>query len=115
TDDVADRTFESERARIVGCDRTHPRRHVLDLIGRESKTLIAWNVVIHWPAILKPHCRSLAGRPQGDEHVYSAAVVRVARHVRYPRARAPGVRRREKIEPRCRESGAPAVSIRHAR
>src|SRR5215469_3026308 len=51
TDDVADRTFESERAGIVGRNRTHPRRHFLDLIGRKSETLVEWNVVTHWPAV----------------------------------------------------------------
>ena len=46
-DDVADRTFERERAWIIGHDRAYAGRHFLDLIGLEAETLVERNVVIH--------------------------------------------------------------------
>jgi hypothetical protein len=50
-DDVADRAFESEWAWIVGGDRPHAGRYLLDLIGCEVKTFIEGDVVVHWPAV----------------------------------------------------------------
>ena len=46
-DDVADCTFERERAWIIGHDRAHAGRHFLDLIGLEAETLVERNIVVH--------------------------------------------------------------------
>ncbi len=46
-DDVAERAFEGERARIVGHDSPHAGHHLIHPIGREIEILVERNVVAH--------------------------------------------------------------------
>ena len=45
--DVAERSLESERPRIVDQHPAHARHHLLDPIGRQVEAAIEGNVLIH--------------------------------------------------------------------
>jgi hypothetical protein len=49
--DVTDRPLKGVRARIVGGNRPHAGRYLLDPIGCETETLIERDVVVHLAAI----------------------------------------------------------------
>jgi|SRR5215468_997249 hypothetical protein len=50
-DDVTDRAFEGEWAWIIGSNRPHAGRDLLDLIGYETETLIERDVIVHLAAV----------------------------------------------------------------
>src|ERR1051325_314350 len=47
SDDVADRAFEGERARVVRDDAAYARGELLGAAGRQLEHLIIWDVVSH--------------------------------------------------------------------
>ena len=62
-DDVADRALEGERARIVGRNRAHQRRHLFHRVGLEIERLVERDVVGHAHTLLKRAAMMCTARP----------------------------------------------------